>query len=93
MRIKDRAKPKTPPVKPGVYIGICVGIIDLGEQYSEKFKNYSNKIKIILSWPVKPWRWTGNKSPGSYPRNLRYLPIKKQFAAIYILLEHEGIHR
>lgn len=47
MKIKDRAKPKTPPVEPGVYIAICVGIIDLGEQFSEKFKNYSNKLKIV----------------------------------------------
>ena len=30
MKIKDRAKPKLPPVEPGVYIGICVGVIDLG---------------------------------------------------------------
>ncbi len=47
MKIKDRAKPKTPPVEPGVYIAVCVGVIDLGEQYSEKFKNYSNKVKFI----------------------------------------------
>lgn len=47
MKIKDRAKPKAPPVEPGVYIAICVGVVDLGEQYSEKFKNYSNKVKFI----------------------------------------------
>lgn len=47
MKIKDRAKPKVPPVEPGVYIGICVGVIDLGEQYSETFKKYSNDVKII----------------------------------------------
>lgn len=47
MKIKDRAKPKAPPVEPGVYVAICVGVIDLGEQYSEKFKNYANKIKFV----------------------------------------------
>ena len=47
MKIKDRAKPKVPPVEPGVYIAICVGVIDLGEQYSEKFKNYQNKVKFV----------------------------------------------
>lgn len=51
MKIKDRAKPKTPPVEPGVYMAVCVGVIDLGEQYSEKFKNYSNKIKIVWAIP------------------------------------------
>ena len=47
MKIKDRAKPKVPPVEPGVYIGICIGVIDLGEQYSETFKKYSNDVKIV----------------------------------------------
>lgn len=47
MKIKERAKPKTPPVEPGVYMAVCVGVIDLGEQYSEKFKNYQNKVKFV----------------------------------------------
>lgn len=47
MKVKERAKPKVPPVAPGVYIAVCVSIIDLGEQYNEKFKNYQNKIKIV----------------------------------------------
>lgn len=51
MKIKDRAKPKTPPVNPGVYVAVCVGVVDLGEQYSEKFKNYSNKVKFVWALP------------------------------------------
>ena len=51
MKIKDRAKPKTPPVEPGVYMAVCVGVIDLGEQYSEKFKSYSNKVKFVWALP------------------------------------------
>lgn len=51
MKIKDRAKPKTPPVEPGVYMAVCVGVIDLGTQYSEKFKNYSNKVKFVWALP------------------------------------------
>ena len=47
MKIKEKAKPKIPPVDAGVYVSICVGVIDLGEQYSEKFKNYSNKMQIV----------------------------------------------
>ena len=35
LRVKDRAKPKLPPVEPGVYISVCVGVIDLGEQLCE----------------------------------------------------------
>ena len=47
MKIKDRARPKVPLVEPGVYMAICVGVIDLGEQYSEKFKNYAPKLRIV----------------------------------------------
>ena len=47
MKIKDRAKPKAPPVEPGVYMAICIGFIDLGEQYSEKYKNYQNKGLVV----------------------------------------------
>lgn len=51
MKIKDRAKPKTPPVEPGIYMAVCVGVIDLGEQYSEKFKSYANKVKFVWALP------------------------------------------
>lgn len=47
MKIKDRAKPKTPPVEPGVYMAVCIGCVDLGEQYNETFKNHSNKCLYI----------------------------------------------
>ena len=53
LKIKDRAKPKTPPVEPGVYMAVCVGVVDLGEQYSEQYKNYSNKVKFIWALPTE----------------------------------------
>lgn len=51
MKIRDRVRPKTPPVAPGVYMAVCVGVVDLGEQYSELYKNYSNKCKFIWAIP------------------------------------------
>ena len=51
MKIKDRAKPKAPPVEPGVYMAVCIGVIDLGEQYSEVYKSYSNKVKFVWALP------------------------------------------
>lgn len=53
MKIKDRAKPKTPPVEPGVYMAVCVGVIDLGEQYSEIYKSYSNRVKFVWALPTE----------------------------------------
>lgn len=65
MKIKDRAKPKIPPVAAGSYMAVCIGVIDLGEQHSEKFKNYSNRVQIVLSCPVRQSRLTGSRSRGS----------------------------
>ena len=60
MKIKDRAKPKTPPVEPGVYMAVCIGFIDLGEQYSEMFKSYSNKGMYIWELPGETIEVDGN---------------------------------
>lgn len=61
MKIKDRVKPKVPTVAPGVYMAVCVGVIDLGEQYSELFKNYSNKVKFVWALPTEIQEIDGKK--------------------------------
>ena len=63
MKIKDRAKPKAPPVEPGAYPAVCIGVIDLGEQYSEKFKNYSNKVQIVWELPTETIEVDGKQEP------------------------------
>ena len=63
MKIKDKVKPKTPPLSPGVYLAICIGVIDLGEQYSEKFKNYSKKVQIVWEIPSETIEVDGNLEP------------------------------
>ena len=63
MKIKDRAKPKVPPVEPGVYMAVCVGFIDLGEQYSEKFKSYSSKGMYVWELPGETVEIDGEQKP------------------------------
>lgn len=63
MKIKDRAKPKVPPVEPGVYMAVCIGFVDLGEQYSEKFKSYSNKGMYIWELPGETIEVEGEMKP------------------------------
>ena len=63
MKIKDRAKPKVPPVEPGVYMAVCVGFIDLGEQYSEMFKSYSNKGMYVWELPGETVEIDGEQKP------------------------------
>lgn len=77
MKIKERAKTKMPPVEPGVYIGICVGVIDLGEQYSEKFKNYSNKVKIIWELVGETVEIDGKQEPRQLSKEFTVSTSKK----------------
>ena len=63
MKIKDRAKPKAPPVEPGVYMAVCIGFIDLGEQYSETFKSHSNKGMYIWELPGETIEIDGEQKP------------------------------
>lgn len=77
MRIKDRAKPKVPPVEPGVYMAVCVGVIDLGEQYSEKFKNYSNKIKFVWELAGETVNVDGEDKPRQLSKEFTISTSKK----------------
>ena len=77
MKIKDRAKPKTPPVEPGVYMAVCVGVIDLGEQYSEKFKNYSNKVKFVWALPSETIEIDGKTEERQLSKEFSFSVSKK----------------
>lgn len=49
MKIKDRAKPKLPPVPGGTYLAVCVYSIDIGEQiceFKDKGKSYNNQVML-----------------------------------------------
>ena len=72
MKIKDRARPKIPPVEPGVYIGVCIGVIDLGEQYSEKFKNYANKVKVVWEIPSETVEVDGEQKPRQLSKDFSF---------------------
>ena len=77
MKIRDRAKPKTPPVEPGVYMAVCVGVVDLGEQYSEKFKNYSNKVKFVWALPSELIEVEGKQEERQLSREFTFSVSKK----------------
>lgn len=77
MKIKDRAKPKLPPVEPGVYMAICTGIIDLGEQYSEKFKTYANKILFVWELVGETVEVDGEQKPRQLSKEFSISSSKK----------------
>lgn len=63
MKIKDRSRPALPPVPAGQYLAVCVGVYDLGEQYSEKYKNYSPKLIITFDIPTVTIEVDGKQEP------------------------------
>lgn len=77
MKIKDRAKPNAPPVEPGAYPAVCIGIIDLGEQYSEKFKSYSNKVQIVWELPMETIEVDGKLEPRQLSKEFTISASKK----------------
>lgn len=77
MKIKDRAKPKMPPVEPGVYMAVCVGVIDLGEQYSEMFKSYSNKVMFVWELPGETIEIDGEQKPRQLSKEFTISSSKK----------------
>ena len=77
MRIKDKVKPKVPPVEPGVYMAVCVGVIDLGEQYSEKFKNYANKLRIVWELCGQTVEIDGEQKPRQLSKEFTFSANKK----------------
>ena len=77
MKVKDRAKPKTPPIEPGVYIAVCIGVVDLGEQYSEKFKNYANKLMFIWELPGELIEVDGEQKPRQLSKEFAFSVSKK----------------
>ncbi len=77
MRIKDKAKPKLPAMEPGVYLGICIGVIDLGEQYSELFKKYSNKMQFVFEFPMETIEVEGKPEPRQLSKEFTISASKK----------------
>lgn len=84
MKIKDRAKPKMPPIEPGVYIAICVGVIDLGEQYNDKFKSYSNKVQFVWEIPDITIDVDGEKKPRQISKDFTVSSSKKSSLRAYL---------
>lgn len=68
MKIKDRAKPRVPTVDAGMYLGICIGAIDLGEQYSDMYKTYSNKLLFVFEFPSETIEVDGKQEPKQLSR-------------------------
>ena len=51
MKVKEGLTPKLPPMEPGVYLAVCVGVIGIGEQYDKWANEYQNKVMLVWEIP------------------------------------------
>ena len=77
MKIKDRVKPMLPAMEGGVYLGLCIGAIDLGEQYSELFKKYANKMLYVFEFPTETVEVDGKQEPRQLSKEFNISASKK----------------
>lgn len=54
LRTKKKSGPSAPPMDAGTYPAVCVGVVDLGEQYNTFDKKYTEKI--LLTWEIPSQR-------------------------------------
>ena len=79
MKVKNRARPKLPPVEPGVYIAVCVYSIDLGEQlceYKDKTKSYNNQVRLGFELIGETVEIDGRQEPRVLSRTLNFTQSK-----------------
>lgn len=63
LKIKKKTGSSVPPMDAGTYPAVCIGIVDLGEQYNEMFKKYSDKLLIIWEIPSQLVTIDGEDKP------------------------------
>lgn len=79
MIIGTRAKAKVPPVEPGTYMAICVGVYDLGEQQTE-FQGktrYSNQMMFTFELSGVTIEVDGERKPRQLSRRFNVSTSKK----------------
>lgn len=63
LNVKSKSGPSFPPVPGGTYPAICVGIVDLGEQYNEYYKKYAGKVLLLWEIPSQTVEVDGERKP------------------------------
>lgn len=77
MKLKDKAKPAIPPMEASVYMAVCVAVVDLGDQYSEKFKNTSRKVVFAFDIPSETVEIDGEQKPRQLSKRCTFSMNKK----------------
>lgn len=81
LKLKRKKRTTVPPLAGGTYLGICIGIIDIGEQYNQNFKNYANKLMLLFEISGETVNVDGEDKPRWLSRE--YTASLNEKAALY----------
>lgn len=81
LKLKRKKRTTVPPLAGGTYLGICIGIIDIGEQYNQNFKNYSDKLMLLFEISGETVNVDGEDKPRWLSRE--YTASLNEKAALY----------
>ena len=77
MKLKDKVKPAIPPMEGGVYMAVCVTVADLGDQYSEKYKNTQHKVVFSFDIPSETVEMDGETRPRQLSKRCTFSVSKR----------------
>lgn len=77
MKLKDKVKPAIPPMEGGVYMAVCVTVADLGDQYSEKYKNTQRKVVFSFDIPSETVEVDGETRPRQLSKRCTFSVSKR----------------
>lgn len=81
LKLKRKKRTTVPPLAGGTYLGICIGIIDIGEQYNQNFKNYADKLMLLFEISGETVNVDGEDKPRWLSRE--YTASLNEKAALY----------
>lgn len=81
LKLKRKKRTTVPPLAGGTYLGICIGIIDVGEQYNQNFKNYADKLMLLFEISGETVNVDGEDKPRWLSRE--YTASLNEKAALY----------
>lgn len=63
LTVKDNGGARVAPMEAGTYPARCVGVIDLGVQYNEKWDKRQEKLRLIFEFPTERVEVDGGEKP------------------------------
>lgn len=81
LKLRRKKGATIPPLEGGTYMAVCIGVVDLGEQYNENFKNYHDKLLLMFEIPTETVTVDGEEKPRWVSRE--YTALLNSKAALY----------